>query len=88
MQHIIHVLFDRLNFRANDDPHGIFALEPQNQRIVVTSRMTRLLRVNVTRVQGTFGTVTVEFSFRFDEVSKSHRNQITNEQTHHNQMLF
>ena len=54
--------------RANDDPHGIFKVEPQNQKIVVTRHMSRLLRVNITRDQGLFDRVAVEFSVEFDQV--------------------
>ena len=63
------IVFFIILFRANDDPHGIFSVYPDNQLIVVTSQMARLLRVNVTREKGSFDSVAVEFLVDFDEVS-------------------
>ena len=54
---------------ANDYPHGIFTLKKENQRILVTPHMTRLLLVNVTRDQGLFDKVAVGFSVEYENVS-------------------
>ena len=56
-------------YRANDDPHGIFALKPETQQLIVTQHMARLLRINVTRDQGSFDKVAVGYSVEFNEVT-------------------
>lgn len=59
--------------RANDDPHGIFSLNPEQQSIVVLgsgSEVIRALVVNVTRFAGLFGNTSVGYriSGRIDEM--------------------
>ncbi|XP_075693474.1 adhesion G-protein coupled receptor V1 [Rhinoderma darwinii] len=46
---------------ANDDPHGVFILDPASQSIFVNSDMGRYVQVNVTRLAGTFGNVTAQY---------------------------
>lgn len=59
--------------RANDEPHGVFSLDPEQQSIVVVgsgSEITRALVMNVTRLAGLFGNASVGYkiSGRIDEV--------------------
>lgn len=59
--------------RANDEPHGIFSLSPEQQSIVVVgsgSEVTRALIMNVTRLAGLFGNASVGYriSGGIDEV--------------------
>lgn len=58
---------------ANDEPHGVFSLNPEQQSIVVIgsgSEVTRALTMNVTRLAGLFGNASVGYriSGRIDEV--------------------
>lgn len=58
---------------ANDEPHGVLFLNPEQQSIVVMglgSEVTRALVLNVTRLAGLFGNVSVAYriSGRIDEV--------------------
>lgn len=49
---------------ANDEPHGVFSLNPVQQSVVVVgsgSEVTRALIVNVTRFAGLFGNVSVGY---------------------------
>ncbi len=59
--------------RANDEPHGVYSLNPGQQSIVVVgsgSEVTRALVMNVTRLAGLFGNVSVGYriSGGIDEV--------------------
>ncbi|XP_041793349.1 adhesion G-protein coupled receptor V1 isoform X2 [Chelmon rostratus] len=63
----------RIRVRANDEPHGIFSLSPEQQSIVVVgsgSEVTRALIMNVTRLAGLFGNASVGYriSGGIDEV--------------------
>uniref|UniRef100_UPI0037E7935A adhesion G-protein coupled receptor V1 n=1 Tax=Semicossyphus pulcher TaxID=241346 RepID=UPI0037E7935A len=56
----------RTNIRvlANDEPHGIFSLNPEQQSIVLLgsgSEVTRALLMNVTRLAGLFGNASVGY---------------------------
>nr|XP_033775700.1 adhesion G-protein coupled receptor V1 [Geotrypetes seraphini] len=46
---------------ANDDPHGLFMLLPSRQSVLVMEDLSRYIQVNVTRLAGLFGNVSVEF---------------------------
>ncbi|KAM6930325.1 adhesion G-protein coupled receptor V1 [Xenentodon cancila] len=49
---------------ANDEPHGVFSLDSEQQSVVVAysgSEVTRALVVNVTRLAGLFGNVSVGY---------------------------
>ncbi|CAJ1068549.1 adhesion G-protein coupled receptor V1 [Xyrichtys novacula] len=49
---------------ANDEPHGVFFLDPEHQSIVVVgsgSEVTRALVLNVTRLAGLFGNTSVGY---------------------------
>ncbi|XP_073534717.1 adhesion G-protein coupled receptor V1 isoform X1 [Phyllobates terribilis] len=59
---------------ANDDPYGVFLLDPASQHIIVNSDMGRYVQVNVTRLAGTFGNVTVQYQISF---GKSERVNLT-----------
>lgn len=50
--------------RANDEPHGVFSLKPEQQSIVVVgsgSQVNRALVMNVTRLAGLFGNASVGY---------------------------
>ncbi|KAI3372466.1 hypothetical protein L3Q82_022949 [Scortum barcoo] len=58
---------------ANDEPHGVFSLNPEQQSIVVVrsgSEVTRALVMNVTRLAGLFGNASVGYKISggIDEV--------------------
>ncbi|XP_053555694.1 LOW QUALITY PROTEIN: adhesion G-protein coupled receptor V1 [Bombina bombina] len=53
--------FLRFTVLANDEPHGIFTVYPSSQTIIVNNDLSRYVQVNVTRLAGTFGNVTVEY---------------------------
>ncbi|XP_071995626.1 adhesion G-protein coupled receptor V1 isoform X3 [Engystomops pustulosus] len=55
---------------ANDDPYGVFFLDPASQRIIVDSDMGRYVQVNVTRQAGTFGNVSVRYQVSFGKLEK------------------
>ncbi|KAM9360944.1 adhesion G-protein coupled receptor V1 [Symphorus nematophorus] len=62
-----------IRVRANDEPHGVFSLNPEQQSIVVVgsgSEVTRALVMNVTRLAGLFGNASVGYriSGGIDEV--------------------
>lgn len=62
-----------LRVRANDEPHGVFSLNPEQQSIVIVgsgSEVTRALVMNVTRLAGLFGNTSVGYriSGGIDEV--------------------
>ncbi|XP_069819007.1 adhesion G-protein coupled receptor V1 isoform X3 [Dendropsophus ebraccatus] len=59
---------------ANDDPYGVFFLDPASQSVIVNSDMSRYVQVNVTRLAGTFGNVTVQYQISF---GKSERDNLT-----------
>lgn len=49
---------------ANDEPHGVFSLNPEQQAVVVVgsvSQLSRALVVNVTRLAGLFGNASVGY---------------------------
>lgn len=53
-----------LRVRANDEPHGIFFLNPEQQAVVVMGsgpEASRALVVNVSRLAGLFGNATVGY---------------------------
>ena len=51
---------------ANDDPHGIFKLQPGAQRVEVSGN-TRQLQFAVQREKGTFGAVDIQYDVRYSE---------------------
>lgn len=56
-----------LRVPANDDPHGVFTLNPTQQSIVVMGsgvEVRRALIMNVTRVAGLFGNTSVGYRIR------------------------
>ncbi|KAG7243926.1 hypothetical protein INR49_006081 [Caranx melampygus] len=62
-----------IRVRANDEPHGVFSLNPEQQSIVVVGsglEVTRALVMNVTRLAGLFGNASVGYriSGGIDEV--------------------
>ncbi|XP_044053980.1 adhesion G-protein coupled receptor V1 isoform X2 [Siniperca chuatsi] len=62
-----------IRVRANDEPHGVFSLNPEQQSLVVVgsgSEVTRALVMNVTRLAGLFGNTSVGYriSGGIDEV--------------------
>ncbi|XP_029019275.1 adhesion G-protein coupled receptor V1 isoform X2 [Betta splendens] len=56
-----------IRVRANDEPHGVFSLNPEQQSVTVTgseSQITRALLLNVTRLAGLFGNASVGYRLR------------------------
>ncbi|XP_036619299.1 adhesion G-protein coupled receptor V1 [Trichosurus vulpecula] len=53
--------FTSFSVPANDDPHGVFALYAHWQSVVVEQSLNRYIRINVTRLAGTFGDVAVRY---------------------------
>ena len=53
-------------FSANDNPHGVFKLQPGAQTIQV-ERNNRKLQFTVEREMGTFGAVDVQYQVRHSE---------------------
>ncbi|XP_028269622.1 adhesion G-protein coupled receptor V1 [Parambassis ranga] len=54
----------RIRVPANDEPHGIYTLNPEQQSLVVVvsgTEVTRALVINVTRLAGTFGNASVGY---------------------------
>ncbi|KAJ8414918.1 hypothetical protein AAFF_G00024410 [Aldrovandia affinis] len=57
----------RLRVRANDEPHGVFALYREGQAMMVSGRnRSRHVALNVMRLAGAFGNVTVEYRVTAD----------------------
>ncbi|KAF7670351.1 hypothetical protein LDENG_00010120 [Lucifuga dentata] len=53
-----------IRVRANDEPHGIFSLNPEQQSVAVVglgSEISRVLVLNVTRLAGLFGNASVGY---------------------------
>ncbi|KAM8865111.1 adhesion G-protein coupled receptor V1 isoform 2-T2 [Synchiropus picturatus] len=60
-------IHSNIRVRANDDPHGVFSLSPENQFITVTgsgSEVGRVLVLNITRMAGLFGNASVGYKVR------------------------
>uniref|UniRef100_A0A8C4S4U8 Adhesion G-protein coupled receptor V1 n=1 Tax=Erpetoichthys calabaricus TaxID=27687 RepID=A0A8C4S4U8_ERPCA len=51
----------RFTVKSNDDPHGLFAIYSPLQSVTVGQDLMRYIVLNVTRLAGTFGNVTVEY---------------------------
>uniref|UniRef100_A0A667YA34 Adhesion G-protein coupled receptor V1 n=1 Tax=Myripristis murdjan TaxID=586833 RepID=A0A667YA34_9TELE len=54
----------RIRVRANDEPHGVFTLNPEHQSITVVGEgleVSRVLVLNVTRLAGLFGNASVGY---------------------------
>ncbi|XP_053337317.1 adhesion G-protein coupled receptor V1 [Clarias gariepinus] len=62
----------RLRVRANDEPHGVFAIfsEHQNLQVNATDR-SRYLALNISRLAGTFGSVSVAYQISYPTPSQS-----------------
>ncbi|KAM4875921.1 adhesion G-protein coupled receptor V1 [Thomomys bottae] len=56
---------------ANDDPHGVFALRPDHQSILIGKNLIRSIQINVTRLAGAFGDVAVRF-----RISSDHKEEL------------
>jgi len=56
-------------FRYSGNPHGQFSVASQSQAVVVLgASLQRQLVVNVTRLDGLYGRVRVDFTLRYDQV--------------------
>ncbi|KAM6965415.1 adhesion G-protein coupled receptor V1 [Aplochiton taeniatus] len=63
----------RIRVRANDDPHGVFALDPDLQGVAILGtgpEVRRALTVNVTRRAGLFGNASVGYRITGLEVQQ------------------
>ncbi|XP_076021271.1 adhesion G-protein coupled receptor V1 [Genypterus blacodes] len=59
-----NLISTRIRVPANDEPHGVFALNPEQQSIAVVgegSEVNRVLVLNVTRLAGLFGNASVGY---------------------------
>nr|XP_014349406.1 PREDICTED: G-protein coupled receptor 98 [Latimeria chalumnae] len=58
--------FSNFTVYANDDPHGVFAIYPDGQTVIVERDLSRHIQINVTRHAGTFGDVMVDYKISYD----------------------
>ncbi|XP_061528205.1 adhesion G-protein coupled receptor V1 isoform X2 [Phycodurus eques] len=59
-----NLLRTHISVRANDDPHGVFSLNPEEQSVLVEgsgAEVRRVLIMNTTRLGGLFGNVSVGY---------------------------
>ncbi|XP_053180894.1 adhesion G-protein coupled receptor V1 [Scomber japonicus] len=68
-----NLISTHIRVKANDEPHGVFSLNPEQQSIIVVgsgSEVSRVLVMNVTRLGGLFGNASVGYriSGGIDEV--------------------
>ncbi|KAI4876542.1 hypothetical protein NFI96_002228 [Prochilodus magdalenae] len=62
----------RIIVRANDEPHGVFALPPQWQALFVNATdRSRHLALNISRLAGTFGNVSVGYRISYPTPGQS-----------------
>ncbi|XP_026994314.2 adhesion G-protein coupled receptor V1 isoform X1 [Tachysurus fulvidraco] len=62
----------RLRVRANDEPHGVFALFTEQQKLLVNATdRSRYLALNISRLAGTFGNVSVEYQISYPTPGQS-----------------
>lgn len=62
----------RLHVRANDEPHGVFALFSQQQMLLVNATdRSRYLALNISRLAGTFGSVSVGYQISYPSPGQS-----------------
>ncbi|GAA6109102.1 adhesion G-protein coupled receptor V1 isoform X1 [Tachysurus ichikawai] len=62
----------RLRVRANDEPHGVFALFTEQQKLLVNGTdRSRYLALNISRLAGTFGNVSVEYQISYPTPGQS-----------------
>ncbi|KAK1176563.1 adhesion G-protein coupled receptor V1-like [Acipenser oxyrinchus oxyrinchus] len=56
----------RFTVKANDDPHGLFAVYSDRQSVNVGPELSRHILLNITRHAGAFGNVSVEYKITAD----------------------
>lgn len=62
----------RLRVRANDEPHGVFALFSEQQKLLVNATdRSRYLALNISRLAGTFGSVSVGYQISYPTPGQS-----------------
>ncbi|XP_066512530.1 adhesion G-protein coupled receptor V1-like [Hoplias malabaricus] len=62
----------RLRVRANDEPHGVFSLPPQQQALVINATdRSRHLALNISRLAGAFGNVSVVYRISYPTPGQS-----------------
>lgn len=62
----------RLRVRANDEPHGVFALFSDQQKLLVNATdLSRYLALNISRLAGTFGSVSVGYQISYPTPGQS-----------------
>lgn len=62
----------RLRVRANDEPHGVFALFTEQQKLLVSvTDRSRYLALNISRLAGTFGNVSVGYQISYPTPGQS-----------------
>lgn len=61
-----------LRVRANDEPHGVFALFSEQQKLLVNATdRSRYLALNISRLAGTFGNVSVGYQISYPTPGQS-----------------
>ncbi|XP_058231364.1 adhesion G-protein coupled receptor V1 isoform X3 [Hemibagrus wyckioides] len=61
-----------LRVRANDEPHGVFALFSEQQKLLVNATdRSRYLALNISRLAGTFGSVSVGYQISYPTPGQS-----------------
>lgn len=62
----------RLRVRANDEPHGVFALFSEHQKLLVNdTNRSRYLALKISRLAGTFGSVSVGYQISYPTPGQS-----------------
>lgn len=62
----------RLRVRSNDEPHGVFALPPQSQALILNATdRSRHLALNISRLAGAFGNVSVGYRISYPTPGQS-----------------
>lgn len=62
----------RLRVRANDEPHGVFAIFSEHQNLLVNATdRSRYLALNISRLAGTFGSVSVGYQISYPTPGQS-----------------
>ncbi|XP_049326601.1 adhesion G-protein coupled receptor V1 isoform X2 [Astyanax mexicanus] len=62
----------RIRVLANDEPHGVFALPPERQALIINATdRSRLLALNISRLAGAFGNVSVGYRISYPTPGQS-----------------
>lgn len=68
----------RIRVLANDEPHGVFALFSEHQKLLVNATdRSRYLALNVSRLAGTFGSIGVGYQISYPTPGQSFTEDIS-----------